>query len=160
MNDDLAAMARSILDAGVYATLATADRDGTPWASPVFFAHDGYRDFYWVSSPEATHSRNLADRPELSLVVFNSQVVPGSGQAVYMRATARQVTDLEAALAIYPGAPARGGRPMAPEDLSAPRPYRLYVANVTGHHVLCPRETGVPCSPHGLSHDHRIAVTL
>ncbi|MFI6386453.1 pyridoxamine 5'-phosphate oxidase family protein [Nonomuraea sp. NPDC050547] len=159
MNDDLAAMARSIIDANVYVTLATAGRDGTPWASPVFFAHDGYRDFYWVSSPETVHSGNLAVRPRLSMVVFDSQVTPGSGQAVYMSATARQVTDLEPALAVYPGDPARGGRPMTPEHLSAPHPYRLYVARAEDHHVLCPRETGVPCSPHGLSYDHRIAVT-
>jgi predicted pyridoxine 5'-phosphate oxidase superfamily flavin-nucleotide-binding protein len=34
-NDDIA---RTILDAGIYVVLATADADGVPWASPVWFA--------------------------------------------------------------------------------------------------------------------------
>jgi nitroimidazol reductase NimA-like FMN-containing flavoprotein (pyridoxamine 5'-phosphate oxidase superfamily) len=54
-------------------TLGTADADGRPWVSPVFFAADGYRDLYWISSPAADHSRNLAVRPELSIVVFDQR---------------------------------------------------------------------------------------
>ena len=61
-------MARAILDANHYMTLGTADAAGNPWVSPVFFAADRYRELYWISSPEATHSRNLAARPELSIV--------------------------------------------------------------------------------------------
>jgi hypothetical protein len=57
---DLDAVARDILDANRYMTLGTADAGGHPWVSPVFFAADGYHDLYWISSPEATHSRNLA----------------------------------------------------------------------------------------------------
>src|SRR5215211_4153515 len=58
----LGALARSIVDSNLYATLATADAEGRPWASPVWFAHDGYRDFFWVSRPEARHSRNVSAR--------------------------------------------------------------------------------------------------
>jgi hypothetical protein len=43
---DLNAVARAILDANLYMTLGTADADGRPWASPVFFAADRYRDLY------------------------------------------------------------------------------------------------------------------
>ena len=85
---DLDAVARAILDANHYMTLGTADAAGHPWVSPVFFATDRYRDLYWISSPEATHSRNLAARPELSIVVFDSQAPVGTGQAVYMAAAA------------------------------------------------------------------------
>jgi len=42
---DLAALVRAIIDTNRYMVLATADQDGRPWASPVFFAADGYRDF-------------------------------------------------------------------------------------------------------------------
>ena len=48
---DLDAVARAILDANHYMTLGTADADGRPWVSPVFFAADGYRELYWISSP-------------------------------------------------------------------------------------------------------------
>jgi nitroimidazol reductase NimA-like FMN-containing flavoprotein (pyridoxamine 5'-phosphate oxidase superfamily) len=53
---DLDAVARAILDANHYMTLGTADLDGRPRVSPVFFAAaPGYRELYWISSPEATH---------------------------------------------------------------------------------------------------------
>ena len=61
---DLGAMARSIIDSNFYMTLGTADGDGQPWVSPVYYAPEGYAGFYWVSSPEATHSRNIAAHPE------------------------------------------------------------------------------------------------
>jgi nitroimidazol reductase NimA-like FMN-containing flavoprotein (pyridoxamine 5'-phosphate oxidase superfamily) len=60
---DRTADARRVIDSHVYMTLATADEDGRPWASPVWFAHDGPSRFIWVSKREARHSRNLAVRP-------------------------------------------------------------------------------------------------
>src|SRR5688500_9495102 len=72
---DLGSIARTIIDSNAYMTLATADGDGRPWASPVWYAAAGYAEFYWVSSPEARHSRNLAARPEVSIVIFE---LPGA----------------------------------------------------------------------------------
>ena len=69
--------------------------------SPVWYAASRYTEFYWVSSPEATHSRNLATRPEVSVVIFDSRAPVGSGQAVYMSALAEELTgaDLDRATA-------------------------------------------------------------
>jgi nitroimidazol reductase NimA-like FMN-containing flavoprotein (pyridoxamine 5'-phosphate oxidase superfamily) len=78
---DLAAT-REIVESNLYVTLATADAEGRPWASPVWFAHEGYRDFLWVSRPGARHSRNLAARPELALVIFDSTAAEGDAAAV------------------------------------------------------------------------------
>ena len=39
MNDQDAAF-RAIVDANRYTTIATADEDGRPWASPVWFAQE------------------------------------------------------------------------------------------------------------------------
>src|SRR5712664_2192784 len=80
---------RDIIEASRYLVLATADAAGRPWSSPVYFAHIGFTKFFWVSSPEATHSRNIAVRPEVGIVVFNSQVAVSTGQGVYMSAIAR-----------------------------------------------------------------------
>src|SRR5687768_2053911 len=77
---DLGAMARAIIDSNLYLTLGTADENGRPWVSPVYYAPEGYAEFYWVSSPEATHSRNIAARPEVAIVVFESRTPIGSGQ--------------------------------------------------------------------------------
>jgi hypothetical protein len=49
-----------IVEANRYMTLSTADADGVPWASPVWYAPDGPDAFAWVSDPAARHSRNLA----------------------------------------------------------------------------------------------------
>jgi hypothetical protein len=79
----LGAAARAIIDSNFYMTLGTADEEGRPWVSPVYYAAEGYAKFYWVSSPEATHSRNLAVRPEVSVVIFDSRTPVGSGAHGY-----------------------------------------------------------------------------
>ena len=95
-------VARSVIDANAYMTLATADGDGRPWASPVWFAHHGYTKFYWVSRPDARHSRNLAIRPHVALVIFDSTVAVGEAQAVYIEAEAEQLSGAEQEQAIDP----------------------------------------------------------
>ena len=140
---DLDAVARDIIDICVYMTLGTADADGRPWVSPVFFAADGYRHLYWISAPQATHSRNLAGRPEASIVVFDSQAPVGTGQAVYTAATAAEVAADELERALRAGA-----RAVTADQVLAPAPYRLYRATVSQHWVLDP----------GVSPDQRTPV--
>jgi len=88
-------LAGAIIDANLYMTLGTADAAGRPWVSPVYHAAAEYREFFWVSEPEATHSRNLATRPELSIVIFDSTVPINTGQGVYMAAVAEELTGAE-----------------------------------------------------------------
>lgn len=111
---------------------------------------------------EATHSRNLARRPGVSIVVFDSQVPAYSGQAVYMSTEAGELAgrDLDRGLAVYPGPAERGGGALVVEQVTPPAPYRLYRATVTEHSILCPRDTGRPCALHALAVDHRTGVAL
>ena len=51
---DLADIVRKVVDDNRYMVLGTADRAGRPWVSPVFYAAEAYRDFYWISSPESS----------------------------------------------------------------------------------------------------------
>ena len=97
-----------------YLTLATADEHGSPWSTPVWFASADLVDFYWVSSPRARHSVNVAQRPDVALSVFDSHQAPGTGVGVYVRATAVQVpdADLDGGLAVFAAeaaAPGGGG---------------------------------------------------
>ena len=161
---DHEATVRKVIDENRYMTIATADAAGRPWASPVYFAVDRYRDFYWMSSPEVTHSRNIAVRAEIGIALFDSRAAVGTGDvgATYMTATAGLVRDdeLERALTIYPGAVERGGEPVHPSELRSPAPYRLYRATVSAYYVLCPRRAGETCREHGLAADHRTEVHL
>ena len=94
---DLAAIARSIVDANRFMTLGTADASGTPWVSPVLYAPLPYRDYVWVSRPGTRHSRNLAARPEVAIAIYDSHR-PGGWSALYMAAVAEELEDVEVAL--------------------------------------------------------------
>ena len=95
--------ARAIVDGNSYMTLATADAGGAPWASPVWFAHDHYETFLWMSRPGARHSRNIAARRDIAIVIFDSTVSPHQRNAVYVEAAAAMVPDAELtdAVAVY-----------------------------------------------------------
>ncbi|MFC0106332.1 pyridoxamine 5'-phosphate oxidase family protein [Kibdelosporangium aridum] len=137
-------IARAVLDANSFMTLATADESGMPWASPVWFATENYREFYWLSSPTARHSENLAVRPELSIVVYDSTARPLEGQAVYMTGTAVQVpeSDLEPALRVYSGVSVRSGlKEYSIDNVTGDARLRLYRATVTEHYILDPDAT-------------------
>ena len=71
----IAAIGRSVLERAHYLVLGTADgAGGRPWTSPVYFATLECREFFWVSAPDARHSRNIQIRPQVSTVVFDSTV--------------------------------------------------------------------------------------
>ncbi|WP_214401332.1 pyridoxamine 5'-phosphate oxidase family protein [Pseudonocardia lacus] len=95
--------ARRVVAANTYLTLATADGDGRPWATPVWFADRDLEEFVWVSRPGARHSRNIAARPAVGIAVFDSRVAVGGASAVYVEAEAAEVDpgDHAAALAVY-----------------------------------------------------------
>jgi hypothetical protein len=69
----------------------------------------GIRGVLLVSSPETTHSRNLPMRPQLSIVIFDSQAPVNTGQAVYMSGVAEELAgvELDAVSTPSPAAPTR-----------------------------------------------------
>jgi nitroimidazol reductase NimA-like FMN-containing flavoprotein (pyridoxamine 5'-phosphate oxidase superfamily) len=151
---DFSDMARGIIESNRYMVLGTAGGDGEPWVTPVWFAQSDYRRFIWVSSPERRHSRNVRVRPEVSIVIFDSQVAVGSARAVYMSASAKELSgaELERDVALFDSASQAQGltRRWALEDVLAPAPFRLYRATVSQHWVLDPDS----------SPDDRAEVTL
>jgi nitroimidazol reductase NimA-like FMN-containing flavoprotein (pyridoxamine 5'-phosphate oxidase superfamily) len=144
---------RDIIEASRYLVLATADKAGRPWSSPVYFAHTGFTEFFWVSSPDVTHSRNIAVRPEVGIVVFDSQAAIGAGQGVYMSATAKLLEHDETTRGIEAFSRrslAHGGREWTSEDVGSGAGLRLYRAIADAHWILA--RDGQP--------DHRIPVPL
>jgi uncharacterized protein YhbP (UPF0306 family) len=135
--EDLPEAARSVVDGNAYMVLGTADADGRPWTTPVYFGHERYAEFYWLSSPEARHSRNIAGRPEVSLVVFDSSAPIGGAQAVYMAATAARVPDEEvpARAEVFRTPRFPGARFFEPREL-LDGSLHLYRAVVEEHSIL------------------------
>lgn len=146
-------VARAILSRIAYMVLGTADVDGNPWATPVYFATDGAGAFYWVSSREARHSANIAVRPEIGIVIFDSTVPISTGQGVYIEARAEQVTeaDLEEALAVFSARSVEhGGSTWSREHVSGDTLIRMYRATAISYSMLA--NDGQP--------DHRVPVDL
>jgi nitroimidazol reductase NimA-like FMN-containing flavoprotein (pyridoxamine 5'-phosphate oxidase superfamily) len=136
---DPTATAKAIIDANLYMVLGTADEGGHPWVSPVYYAPVDYREFLWVSRPETLHSRNLLARPEVSIVIFDSSVPIGTGQGVYMAATAEEVTGearVTAMDAFSRRAVGHGGRGWTLDDVEPPAEFRLYRATAAAHYIL------------------------
>ncbi len=136
---ELDAMARRVIDVNHYMTLATRDRDCRPRMSPVYYTAARYTDFYWLSSAEAHHSRNVAEHPEIEILIFDSTARVGEGEAVYLAATARAIRDEELD-AVCPEAfrTTAGARRFAPDELRGDPQLRLYVARTTSCEVHVP----------------------
>jgi nitroimidazol reductase NimA-like FMN-containing flavoprotein (pyridoxamine 5'-phosphate oxidase superfamily) len=141
---DLGDLARSIIDSNRFMALATADASGRPWASPVWYAPRAYRELFWASSPEAQHSRNLAERPELAIVIFDSHE-PGTWKAVYMPAVAEQVADVDEGIEVYARRSVEQGLPVwTRDDVLPPAKHRLYRATVHEWFVLDDHDERLP----------------
>jgi nitroimidazol reductase NimA-like FMN-containing flavoprotein (pyridoxamine 5'-phosphate oxidase superfamily) len=144
------ALARQIIDGGLYMVLATANTSGQPWASPVYYASSGYRDFFWISQPDATHSENLRERREVGIVIFDSTQPIGTGEGVYVLGVARELPAHETGdgIEVYSKrSVGHGGEEISAEDVSPPARHRLYQATAEAIYVLD-------------DHDHRVEVSL
>jgi nitroimidazol reductase NimA-like FMN-containing flavoprotein (pyridoxamine 5'-phosphate oxidase superfamily) len=147
---DWPAIGREIVDRNLYMVLATADSSGQPWASPVYYASSGYRDFFWMSQPDATHSTNLRDRREVGIAIFDSSVPINTAQGVYVLGVARELPAHETGEGIEifsKRSVGHGGDEVTAEDVSPPARHRLYQATAEAIYVLD-------------EHDHRVEVSL
>jgi uncharacterized protein YhbP (UPF0306 family) len=142
-----AVIARQIIRSGQYLTVATADSAGNPWATPVWYAHEDYTRFYWVSRPHARHSRNIAARATVSAVIFDSTVPPGQAQAVYLEALAEELTGTQRdqAIAVFSHrSQALGLSEWHAAGVTAPAPHRLYRASASACFILAALDQRLP----------------
>jgi pyridoxine/pyridoxamine 5'-phosphate oxidase len=158
VTDDLGlvAMARQVINANQYLVLATADHHGVPWVSPVWYAHASYREFFWVSHPQAQHSRNIETRPQVSIVIFDSSVPPGAARAVYISGSAELVTgsSLQRSIEIYSRRSQEQGLPeWTINDVQAPAHHRIYRTVAAEKSVLKPggADVRIPISTESLA---------
>lgn len=123
--------ARQIIDTVQYLTLATISEQGDPWNAPVFFAHDGYRTFYWGSRRKVQHSQNIRANGKGYIVIYDSTITPGEGRAVYIQAKCEELSDMKEIKAAADLLHERYGESyMVPEKMQNNPVHRLYKAEI------------------------------
>lgn len=122
-----------------YLVLATSSLGGTPWVTPVYFAASDPWTFWWVSSPEALHSRNIAANPQVAVTIFDSTAGLGQAAAVYAAAWAQQCPPARVAngIAVYAERSLRhGGDRWDEASVTGAARLRLYRATASWVDVL------------------------
>lgn len=144
---DTVAVAARLLVANRYMTIATAGTDGRPWVSPVWYAPASATALLWVSDPTTRHSRNIAARPQVAIVIFDSTVPEGAAEALYLEGTAQQLggDQLEEAIATFSArSQACGDRAWTAADVLPPAGLRVYRATAASRSVLGPGDQRLP----------------
>src|SRR5579863_8059693 len=90
---DLNQRTRQIIAGISYITIASVSVDGKPWNTPVFSAYDQDFNFYWGSHRGSQHSKNINENSNIFLVIYDSTVEAGAGEAVYIEASAIELAD-------------------------------------------------------------------
>jgi nitroimidazol reductase NimA-like FMN-containing flavoprotein (pyridoxamine 5'-phosphate oxidase superfamily) len=144
LDQDLDAVARSIVDTNRFMALGTADGSGMPWVSPVWYATRSYREYVWVSRPGTRHSRNLAERPQVAIAIYDSHR-PGGWSAFYMAAVAEELEDVDDALESFNRrSEAEGLRAWSRAEVVSPREFRLYRATAIEQFILDDHDRRLP----------------
>lgn len=121
-------MENKILSDNKYLTVSTVDKDGNPWASPVWYVKDDEGNFYWWSPIASQHSRNIKNNPNVYITIFNSQLPEGDGLGLYIRAVASELKgdDVIAIIELYNSTTEKFK--LTTENCSGTAPTRLYRA--------------------------------
>jgi nitroimidazol reductase NimA-like FMN-containing flavoprotein (pyridoxamine 5'-phosphate oxidase superfamily) len=83
--------AKAIINENKYMVLATSDKESKPWASPVFFAHDERYNFYFLSSINSRHAKNILSNPNVGIAIFDSRQKMGQTEGLQIEAVAGQI---------------------------------------------------------------------
>jgi len=67
-----------IIESNHYLCLATADKAGLPWSSPLAYVYDPKGVFYFISHTQSRHIDNIKDNPQVAFSVYNSAQIPGN----------------------------------------------------------------------------------
>jgi len=134
MVSDAAARARTLIARSQNMVLATSDRGGVPWVTPLFYVADAGHSLLWTSAPDARHSENIRENAAVAIVIYADS--PGArADAVYLEGEAHELSadaDLAAAIATIARKPQpTRWRITAASDVSGTGPWRIYRARIT-----------------------------
>lgn len=93
MSDQHSQRAKEILQSILYATVATASKDGKPWNSPVAKWLGPDMAIYWFSDKDSVHSVNIRANEAVFIAIYDSTMPEGTGEGIYIEATASEIND-------------------------------------------------------------------
>jgi len=113
----------------LYVTIASVNKSGEPWNSPVYSAYDSQHNFFWVSWAENQHSQNIQANRSVFIVIYDSTVPEGTGLGVYMKGTARvmdehDMNEIKEAAKLL--ARRKNKNPRTPEEYLGSYPRRIF----------------------------------
>ena len=91
-------LARKIIESNQYMTLGTSDANGSPWVSPVVYAHDKNWNLYFISIPESRHCQNIKVNNRVAVAIFDSQQSVGEGVGLQIEGVVEETTLKDAPL--------------------------------------------------------------
>lgn len=84
---------RQIIRENRYLTLATANKKGEAWASPLAYAYDEAKNiFYFYSARSSRHCLNMAENPKVSVCIFNSTLPSAKAEGLQFDAVVEEVS--------------------------------------------------------------------
>jgi uncharacterized protein YhbP (UPF0306 family) len=87
--------ARRIISQNNYMTLATSDKNGTPWSAPLYYAFDDKYNFFFISANDALHINHININAHVAISIFDSHAPVGEGDGVQIEALATSASLLE-----------------------------------------------------------------
>lgn len=69
---DVTLMAKEILKSNKFLTLATADKTGRVWSTPLSYSMDEECNFYFTTALDSRHVDNIKINPYVSFAIFDS----------------------------------------------------------------------------------------
>lgn len=79
-------LARKIIEKNQYITIASSDKSGNPWISPVVYCFDENWNMYFVSMPTSKHCSNIKINKKIACAVFDSRQMWGQGVGLQFEA--------------------------------------------------------------------------
>jgi hypothetical protein len=100
MEDRHLTSVKKILEKIHYINLATVNQDGSPWNTPVSASHDDQLNFFWGSSQNNIHSKNIQRDGRVFVTIYDSTVPEGTGEGLYLTGKAEELGP-ETSTAVY-----------------------------------------------------------
>lgn len=91
MIKNLNKLAVEIIENNQYMSLATVDKNGNPWISPVAYAYDENWNFYFVTIPSSKHGINFKINNHVVIAIFDSTQKLGQGVGLQIEGVVEDV---------------------------------------------------------------------